>query len=137
MSESREEKYAKLDEWNNFKKYLSSREDKETPRIKEGEIWWVAVGENVGIEIDGKSEYYSRPVLVFKKLSPYGFFGLPLTTQPHGGTWYVRNRSSTKKSYFALSQIRVFSVKRIFGRFGTISNSELKYIKHKFAEFCS
>ena len=35
--------------------------------IEEGEIWWAAVGENVGVEIDGKNEKYSRPVLVQTK----------------------------------------------------------------------
>ena len=43
------------------------------PNIKEGEIWWCAVGENVGVEINGKSDAFSRPVLVMKKLSRFGF----------------------------------------------------------------
>lgn len=37
--------------------------------IHEGEIWWCAMGENVGVEINGKHDVFSRPVLVFKKLS--------------------------------------------------------------------
>ena len=137
MTANREEKYAKLDEWNNFKKYLYSKELNEVSRIKEGEIWWVAIGENIGVEVNGKSEYFTRPVLVLKTLSPYGFMGLPLTTKSHGGTWYLRNRSSTKRSYFALSQARIFSTKRVFGRFGTISNDELRYIRRKFVELYS
>lgn len=40
------------------------------PRLyKEGDIWWCAVGENIGIEINGKGKMFSRPVLVYKKLS--------------------------------------------------------------------
>ena len=137
MTASREEKYAKLDEWNNFKKYLYDKELNEVSRIKDGEIWWVAIGENIGVEINGKSEYFTRPVLVLKTLSPYGFMGLPLTTQSHGGAWYFRNRYSTKRSYFALSQARVFSAKRVFGRFGAIPNNELERIRWKFAELYS
>ena len=26
------------------------------PAIKEGEIWWCAMGENIGVEINGKNE---------------------------------------------------------------------------------
>jgi len=36
------------------------------PAISEREVWWVAVGENVGIEINGKSGRFSRPVLIYK-----------------------------------------------------------------------
>lgn len=44
--------------------------------ISEREVWWVAVGENVGVEINGKSGRFSRPVLVYKKLSKFGFLGI-------------------------------------------------------------
>lgn len=45
-------------------------------------MWWCAVGENVGVEIDGKSEKYSRPVIVLKKHTNRCFTGVPLTSQP-------------------------------------------------------
>ncbi len=35
--------------------------------FREGDVWWCAVGENVGIEINGKNQEFSRPVLVLKK----------------------------------------------------------------------
>ena len=57
--------------------------------IKEGDIYWCAVGENVGVEINGKSETFARPVVIMKKLSKFGFMGIPLTSQPHSGSWYV------------------------------------------------
>ena len=137
MTASREEKYAKLDEWNNLKKYLAEKDYIETPKIIEGEIWWVAVGENVGVEIGGKGSTYTRPVLIYKKLSPQGFLGLPLTTKSHGGTWYIRNYSDSKRSYFVLSQARIFSIKSVFGRIGLISDNEFKRIKRKFIDLYS
>ena len=30
--------------------------------IHEGEVWWAAVGENIGVEINGKNEGFTRPV---------------------------------------------------------------------------
>lgn len=57
--------------------------------IKEGNIYWCAVGENVGVEINGKSETFARPVVIMKKLSKFGFMGIPLTSQSHSGSWYV------------------------------------------------
>lgn len=40
--------------------------------IKDGEVYWCAVGENIGVEINGKSETFAHPVVVLKKLSQYG-----------------------------------------------------------------
>ena len=134
MTENRAEQYAKFDEWNNFKKYIFDKENDEIPVAKEGEIWWVAVGKNVGVEIDGKSEYHSRPVLIFKTLSPYGFMGLPLTTKTHGGSWYVRNHSSNQKSYIALSQARIFSGKRLLNKIDKISQEDMRRVRKKFGE---
>ena len=37
--------------------------------FREGDVWWAAVGENVGVEIDGKSQRYSRPIVILKKHS--------------------------------------------------------------------
>ena len=99
------------------------------PAISEREVWWVAVGENVGVEINGKSGRFSRPVLVYKKLSRFGFLGIPLTTQEHTGSWYVPFEFQGKMSYAALAQIRVMSVSRLYGNaIGQISMADFKAI---------
>ena len=81
--------------------------------FSEGQVWWVAIGENVGVEINGKNEHFNRPVLIYKKLSEFGFLGIPLTSQKRGGSWYVPFEFRGKTSYAALSQIRVLSVFRL------------------------
>lgn len=57
--------------------------------IKEGDIYWCVIGENVGMEINGKSETFTHPVVILKKLSKLGFMGILLTSQFHNGSWYV------------------------------------------------
>ena len=37
--------------------------------FKQGEVWWCSLGLNLGEEIFGKGEKFSRPVLVFKKFT--------------------------------------------------------------------
>lgn len=99
------------------------------PAILEREVWWVAVGENVGVEINGKSGRFSRPVLIYKKLSKFGFLGIPLTSQPHEGSWYVPFEFQGKISYAALAQIRVMSVSRLYGSaIGQISKADFRAI---------
>lgn len=68
-----------FNEWIKVKKKLHYHA--RTPYIKEGEVWWAAVGENIGVEINGKSQYFSRPVVIFKKLSKFGFMGILSTAR--------------------------------------------------------
>ena len=54
-------------EWIKVKKSL--HESSIQKCVKEGEVWWCGMGENVGVEINGKNEEFSRPILVFKKFT--------------------------------------------------------------------
>lgn len=124
-----EEKH--FDEWMVLKRNLHNMN--RLRLIHEGEIWWCAMGENVGIEINGKHEVYSRPVLVFKKLSRFGFMGIPLTSQSHTGDWYASFVFRDKEEIAALAQARVLSVARLYKRMGTISDSDFDLVKSAFA----
>ena len=55
----------RFNEWIRIKEKL--HQVGRTPHNLEGEIWWSAVGENVGVEINGKGDVFSRPVLIMKK----------------------------------------------------------------------
>ena len=50
----------RLEEWIGVKSGLHFHNS--LPRISEGDIWWCSCGENVGVEINGKSKLFSRPV---------------------------------------------------------------------------
>ena len=105
--------------------------------IKEGDIYWCAVGENVGVEINGKSETFARPVVILKKLSRYGFMGIPLTSQPHDGSWYIPFIFKQQREYAVLAQARVFSVSRLYKKMGMLPHSDLEIIRDGFhALFC-
>lgn len=105
----------------------------EIPKITEGEVWWVAIGENVGVEINGKSRYFSRPVIVFRKLSHLGFMGIPLSTQRHSGSWYVNFRFQNKEVCAILSQARTFSSARLYTRLGQIAEDDMEKVKNGFS----
>ena len=97
--------------------------------FKEGEVWWTSVGDNVGIEINGKSNLFTRPVLVYKKFSNHGFLGIPLTSQRHSGSWYQHFILQGKDSYAVLSQIRTFSAARLQSRIAQIPSNDLSLIE--------
>ena len=106
------------------KKHNSSKLQK----IANGEVWWVAIGENVGIEINGKSEYFSRPVVVLKKLSRYGFMGVPLTSQIHDGSWYVPFEFQGRLETAVLSQARTYSTSTLYSRIGQLPATDFNKI---------
>lgn len=84
----------KFDEWNLEKSKIHYSNPIRT--ITEGEIWWCALGENVGVEINGKNNLFSRPIIILRKFSKLSFFGIPLTSKSHDGSWYVYFRFQGK-----------------------------------------
>ncbi|MBR2709074.1 type II toxin-antitoxin system PemK/MazF family toxin [Candidatus Saccharibacteria bacterium] len=102
------------------------------PSIREGEVWWCAIGENVGIEINGKSDAFSRPVLIMKKFSRFGFLGIPLTSKKHVGDRYVPFAFKGRIQCASLAQIRVLSVSRLYKKMGMVPHSDLDTVKEGF-----
>ena len=119
-----------FDRWIGLKEKIHFSYSK--PWISEGEIWWCAMGENVGVEINGKNSRFSRPVLVMKKLNGESFMGVPLTSQRKTGIWYSKFNSLGKEEYAALCQARVMSVSRLYSKMGEITQVDLRKIKKDF-----
>ena len=53
---------------------------------------------NVGEEVIGKGNKFTRPILIFRKFTSNSFLGLPLTKQEKKGTWYVEITISWRKT---------------------------------------
>lgn len=119
-----------FDDWIKVKKNLQF--EHKIPAIAEGEIWWCGVGKNVGVEINGKNEQFSRPVIIFKKLSRLGFLAIPLSTQAHTGSWYIDFTFRGKNEVAVLSQIKIMSVSRLYTRLGEIDETDFRRIKEGF-----
>src|SRR5438105_3401271 len=76
------------------------------PHVSVGDIWWASIGENVGSEISGKSDLFSRPVIIFKKLAHGFYFIIPTTTKPKVGSWFVLFRQAERDMVASLHQAR-------------------------------
>ena len=98
----------------------------------QGEIWWAAVGENVGVEIDGKSEKYSRPIVVLRKHSNLFFTAIPLTSRRHEGSWYVDFIFQNKIQTAVLVQAKSMDATRLYERIGKLSKSDYEKIRDKY-----
>lgn len=123
----------KFDEWIIIKEKL--HKNARFPNIHEGEVWWRGVGENIGVEINGKSARFSRPVLIFKKLSRLVFLGIPLTSKTqHIGSWYVHFYFQGKEQVASLAQQRIFCTARLYNRIGQIDDQDMKSIKEGYVD---
>lgn len=119
--------------WLKLKIKLWQKESKAT--FKQGEIWWCSLGFNLGEEIFGKGEKYTRPVLIYKKFTGNSFLGLPLSTSGKKGSWYVEITHANKKSYVLLNQARTLDKKRLTKRMSTLDKKDFKNVRERFIEF--
>ena len=119
-----------FDSWNQEKKTVDSRDTSEI-YFNEGEIWWTSLGLNVGFEQDGKSEQFTRPVLILKKFSANVFVAIPLSTSGKTGKYYFNFNFLDGQSTAYLSQIRLVDSKRLVKKMGTISVEILEQIRQR------
>jgi len=118
-------------EWIGLKEKLHTQNN-EPPLFKENEIWWCHVGENIGVEINGKSKDFTRPVLIFKKYDRYSFLGLPLSTKNKIGTWYAPIYFLGIPQVVVLCQSRVFDYRRLDRRMGELNTFEFSDVRKVF-----
>ncbi len=113
--------------WNNIKQGLDA--SPQLPTFKEREIWWCSVGVNVGYEIYGKGETFSRPVLVLRKISKYTFFGVPLTSKRKEGTYFCPISFHGVAGSALLDQHRVFDRRRLQSHMGYLTGDQFDEIR--------
>ncbi len=119
-----------FDGWNRNKKKI--QKSPKAPFYHEREIWWCAVGVNVGNEIDGTGELHDRPVLVLRAFNAETFFGICLIGHPRTGKYYfplgvVGDRDATAN----LSQIRLFDSKRLIRKIATLDEKIFQKLAKK------
>jgi mRNA interferase MazF len=101
-----------FDEWNEEKKLINARS--KVPFYHEREIWWCALGVNVGSEQDGSLEEYRRPILILKGFGRDTCLVIPLTTSHRSHPLRVPiGLVGEKEARALISQIRVIDTKRL------------------------
>jgi mRNA interferase MazF len=124
-----------FDEWNEVKKELSIKERK--LGIKQREIFWANIGQNIGFEQNGKGKNFARPIIVIRKLTKDLFLGIPTTTTLREDNDYFHKFKYTTSNNEVLVvsalilQVKVFSIKRIMNKIGMIHKEDFKVIVEK------
>ncbi len=121
-----------FDDWNELKKKINSRKGKIF--FKERQIFWANFGKNIGSEQGGKNKDFTRPVLVFKIFSKETFWGLPISTKVKSNRYCYIFKKDDKSYSINISQLRLFSSKRIFRKMGKLSKEDFEKIRVKLVE---
>jgi len=120
-----------FDRWNERKKEIEFTQSHKQPFFHEREVWWCAIGLNIGIETDGKNTFFERPILIIRKFNNYMFWGVPLTSKIKTGPFFYKVTHSRGNSYVILSQLKTFSSKRLLRKLGMITVTDFSVIQCK------
>lgn len=122
-----------FDAWNLKKKRIETQAS--TPFYHEREIWWCALGVNIGYEQDGTGSNYDRPVLVIRGFNSRVFFGVALTGRRKSGRYYFPlGKIEYRDASVILSQVRLIDGKRLVRKIGTLDEATFKAVTRRLKE---
>lgn len=124
------------DDWNTYKKMLDGKPAPHSVYFYKREVWFCSIGHNIGFEEDGKGAEYSRPVVIIKRCGPNLFIGVPLTSKIKTDKYYFGIGNVNGKAAMAMiSQIKLYSSKRLINKVDTIPESVFLALKKATKDF--
>lgn len=90
------------------------------------------MGTNVGVEVDGKGNEHSRPIIVIKGFNKNSFLAVALTGRKKKGDYYMYlGKIEGREASVNLSQIRIFDTKRLIKKIGMLEENKFKELLEK------
>lgn len=115
-----------------FKIHLSEREV--YPKTRE--IWWASLGQNIGVEVNGKNDNFERPVVVIKVFNNFGMLVAPISSTIKEGKYFINFvNNDGRKNIINMSQIRSISHKRFIRKIGELSVEDFEKLKQIYLSF--
>lgn len=103
----------------------------------EREVWWCALGANIGFEQDGNSELFTRPVVILTKFNLDVCLVVPLTGRSKQGKYYFRvGKVEDRDATAVLSQVRLIDRKRLQLKIKTLPRTIFDELTRKAAAAC-
>ena len=123
----------KFDDWNNLKQKINKKNN--IIYFREWQVWYINMWINIWYEEDWKKENSSRPVLILKKFSKDTFLGISTTSIEKKWKFYFNIWEINKiNNFLILSQVRLYSSKRLLSHIWWISIEMLKNVKKKISK---
>src|SRR3989344_4779417 len=132
-----------FDVWNEQKKILDN--GNKAVYAHPREVWWCAIGLNIGAEVDCKNENFERPVLVVRVYNKETMLVLPITSKKKSDDFHyeiqVRTKSIktgeeyTKPAWVKLTQSRVISNNRLLRKVDVVHKKEFDKVVEVFRKY--
>ncbi len=119
--------------WNREKKRIHCRVNEVYAHPRE--VWWCALGVNVGAETDGKNENFERPMLVLRVYNKETLLVLPITSKKKVDAFHCAVRVEFGTVWIKLTQARVISNRRLIRKVGVLSLVEFEKVKNSFRKY--
>jgi mRNA interferase MazF len=135
------EYYKDFENWHKVKQSLNKREMEvdlsDESKLRNGEIRWANIGVNIGSEIDGKGNIFTRPVIVLHLIGKNSALVVPLSTkvEQRAGYFYIEVRG--ERVCYCINQIKVISVKRLQERISKLTSDKILEVKNNLKKFYS
>lgn len=128
-----------FDNWNDLKKLINRKEISDKFNFHSGDIWWTALGINIGKETNGKNETFEKPVLILKVINKHTLYILSLTSKGHFADkyHYKVNYEDGGGGVVVFSQVRVISSNRLLRKLSRINKNDLEKVKKIFTSLFS
>lgn len=114
--------------WNEVKKMTHRKIIPIDFFFREREIWWCSLGTNVGIEANGKHEFFERPILVFKIFNKEMIWAMPISSKVKNASFYHRFEFAGMSYSVNMTQIRTLDTKRLRRKVGTMTDEDFAHI---------
>lgn len=116
-----------FDSWNQIKKKVQNKID---IYCNAREIWWCALGLNIGSEEDGKNELFERPVLILKVFNHQMIRIAPLTSKQKNDTHHFSINYNNRSGSVILSQTKTISSKRLSRKLCRLNKLQFESVIH-------
>ena len=122
-------------EWAKLKPHIHFS-DSEGIFPKKREIWWVSLGQNIGVEMNGKNDAFERPVLVIKVFNSQASLVAPVSSMVHKDQYLFPFKNIFGVlNVVNLSQLRTISSKRFRRKIGEMDTQEFGRIVRRVKDF--
>lgn len=121
--------------WHIKKGHLN--EAKGVALFHEREVWWCALGANIGFEQDGSGDLFTRPVVILSKFNLDACLVVPLTAKFKKGKYYFSvGNVSGRDAVAVLSQIRFVDRKRLALKIATMDKDTFRALTEAVVKAC-
>ncbi|HRZ30319.1 MAG TPA: type II toxin-antitoxin system PemK/MazF family toxin [Candidatus Paceibacterota bacterium] len=123
-------------DWTKLKIRIHSMEVESVIYPKKREIWWASLGQNIGVEINGKNDNYERPVLIVKVFNEKSILVAPISSTKKTDKYLIEFISNEgNRNVVNISQLKMLSSKRLLRLVGEMGDQDFSKVKDNLRKF--